>query len=71
MNDYTALLIATGRMDDRLHEAERARLATLAARRAPGRGSLWSRLRRFRPASAVESGAAGNLTPASTVVRPC
>jgi hypothetical protein len=46
MNDYTAMLIATGRMDDLLREAERIRLARLARRPAPAHGSGLARLLR-------------------------
>ena len=52
MNDYTTLLMATGRMDDRLREAEQRRLARLAAdhgapSRVPAAGSLRRQIRRF------------------------
>ena len=72
MNDFTTLLIATGRMEDRLREAERDRLAAHAARPTPGRASLWARLRWLRRLGSVGSGTGRRpvATP-STVVRPC
>jgi hypothetical protein len=73
MNDYTTLLIATGRMDDLLREADRARLAALVKRPAPGRASLWTWIRRFRRPGPVEtgSGTARPLATPPTVARPC
>ncbi|HET9521206.1 MAG TPA: hypothetical protein VFO73_09195 [Candidatus Limnocylindrales bacterium] len=44
MNDYTTMLLAAGRMDDRLREAEQVRRARLVASGAPARDSAISRL---------------------------
>jgi hypothetical protein len=44
MNDYTTMLIAAGRMDDRLREADQIRRARLVASGARGRESAISRL---------------------------
>jgi hypothetical protein len=63
MNDYTTMLIAAGRMDDRLREAERIRRARLVISGAPGRVSAISRLvRRVR--------AIGLAGPAAAAARP-
>ena len=72
MNDYTTLLIATGRMDDRLREAERDRLAALVARPSSDGGSVRFRLRRLlRPAGVAGSRAAEPRPAPSTLARPC
>jgi hypothetical protein len=44
MNDYTAMLMTTERMNDRLREADRMRQARLATRIAPAHGSVLGRL---------------------------
>jgi hypothetical protein len=69
MNDYTTLLIATGRTEDRLREAARARLATMAAGGARDRGSVLQRL--VRRAASRGTAKVRPVAPLSTEARPC
>ena len=65
MNDYTTMLIATGRMNDRLREAEMTRRAALATRHfGPMRGRVLRRLlAQVRALRGREVAPLGDVTP--------